>query len=376
MDQIHGKLEKLEQRILSRERISDDDALLLYSDAPLETLSRWATTVRSRLHDPQRASYVIMRIINYTNICVAYCDYCAFYRLPNSPEGYILSYQQIRAKVDELLELGGELVGFNGGFHPQLKISWYADLFAKLRADYGDRIEFYAMTVAELMYAAKRSKLSYYDAAKMLTDNGVRWITGGGSEILTNGFRKRHSPLKYTADEYCEAHREIIRAGVNSTATMVIGFDETLEERVEHLRRVRELQDQTDGGLFSFLSWTYKPHNTELGGLEIGQEEYLRHLAVARIYLDNIRHIRTSVLTQNENALRGLRFGADDFDIPIEDQVTQLAGAVISQDISGILEQAKHQGFRPELRKVAGVYARPHATLQRLNASCSNGARP
>lgn len=340
----------MDEKIRKYQRITDDDARYLYTEASLDDLQKWATAARARFHDPQRATYLIMRIINYTNICVALCDYCAFYRLPHSPEGYVLNLKQIFEKIDELKNLGGDLAGFNGGFNPDLKIDWYCDVFSKIRERYGDSIELYGMTVAELMYVAERSSLSFYDAALKLKHSGVRWITGGGSEILTNGFRERHSPHKYTADEYLFAQEEILRAGVNSTATMVIGFDETIDERIEHLRRTRDLQDRTGGKLFSFLTWTYKPDHTQLGGKEVSHEEYLRHLAVCRIYLDNIKHIRTSVLTQNENALRGLNFGADDFDIPLEDEVTEKAGAVINKNFEEILTLARKQGFEPVYR--------------------------
>jgi len=338
-------------------RISDEEAGWLYREAGMEDLRQWATAVRTRFHDPGKATYLIMRIINYTNICVAKCDYCSFYRLPRSPEGYVLPLDRIFAKIDEILELGGDFVGFNGGFNPRLKLDWYENLFRQIRSRYGDTVEFYALTVAELMYVAKLCRISYFDAARALAAAGVRWITGGGSEILTNAFRLRHSPLKYTADDYLHAQSEIMRAGLRSTATMVIGFDESIEERVEHLARTRELQDRSGGGLFSFLSWTYKPQNNDLGGSEISAQEYLRHLAVARIYLDNFRHIRTSVLTQNANALRGLHFGADDFDIPLEDEVTQMAGAVIDRDIQAVLAQAVAEGFEAVFRRVATAVA-------------------
>lgn len=343
----------INKKIEQYQRITDDDARFLYQDASLEDLKNWATAMRAHFHDPKKATYLIMRIINYTNICVALCDYCAFYRLPHSPEGYVLNLKQIFEKIDELKNIGGDLVGFNGGFNPDLKIEWYCDVFSKIRERYGDSVELYGMTVAELMYVAERSELSYYDVAMKLKNSGVRWITGGGSEILTNEFRKRHSPHKYTADEFLFAQEEILRAGVNSTATMVIGFDETIDERIEHLRRTRELQDRMGGKLFSFLTWTYKPEHTVLGGNEVSHEEYLRHLAVCRIYLDNIKHIRTSVLTQNENALRGLNFGANDFDIPLEDEVTEKAGATINKNISEILMQARAQGFEPAYRHMA-----------------------
>ncbi|MCB1050105.1 MAG: radical SAM protein [Acidobacteria bacterium] len=344
--------EQINQKVHNQERISEQEALWLYQKAEMQDLRQWATTVRNRFHPPNQATYLVMRIINYTNICVALCDYCAFYRLPKSPEGYVLSQQQIFDKIEELVGLGGDFVGFNGGFNPKLKIEWYEELFSKIRARFGDSVEFYGLTVAELMYIAKLSRLDYETAAGRLKAAGVRWITGGGAEILTNAFRERHSPQKYTADDYMDAQAAIIRAGLNTTATMVIGFDETLEERVEHLSRVRKLQDETNG-LFSLLSWTYKPDNTELGGQELGPEAYWRHLAISRLFLDNVRHIRTSVLTQNENALHGLHYGADDFDVPIEDQVTQLAGATINRDVQAVLAACRKEGFEPHYRFIA-----------------------
>lgn len=342
----------IEKKIQLNERITDEEARYLYEKASLEHLQRWATQVKTRFHDPQKATYNIMRIINYTNVCVALCDYCAFYELPHSTKGYVITWDEIGKKIDEILKLGGDVVGFNGGFNPNLKIDWYLDIFQRIREKYGDRIEFHAVTVAELMYIAKRNQLSYFDVAKKLKESGVRWITGGGAEILTNSFRERHSPHKYSADEFFVAQEEIVRAGVNTTGTMVIGFDETIAERVEHLRHTREFQDKTNG-LFSFLSWTYKPDNTKLGGTEISNQDYLRHLAVARIYLDHVKHIRTSVLTQNENALKGLHYGADDFDIPLEDEVTQKAGATINQDIQLVLARARSEGFETVYRHMA-----------------------
>ena len=335
-------------------RLSEQEATWCYQHADLEDLKGWATSVRARFHDPRIATYLIMRIINYTNICVAKCDYCSFYRLPKAPDGYVTSLADMFAKIDEILALGGDFVGFNGGFNPRLKLDWYQATFSAIRERFGDRVEFYALTVAEMMYIAKLCRISYEETCLALKASGVRWITGGGSEILTNEFRERHSPQKYTADDYIEAQETILRTGLGSTATMVIGFDESVAERVEHLRRVRDLQDRSNGGLFSFLSWTYKPWNNELGGEEVAPESYLRHLAVSRLFLDNVVHIRTSVLTQNDNALRGLHYGANDFDIPLEDEVTQMAGAVINRNIEDILAQARSEGFEPVFRAMAG----------------------
>jgi len=331
-------------------RIDTAEAATLWRHASDEELQRLAGLVRARYHDPDRATYMVMRIINYTNVCVAQCDYCAFYVLPNQDGGYVLSRDDVFAKIDELLDVGGDLVGFNGGFNPKLPLDYYCDLFASVRERYGERVEFYALTVAEFVFLADRAGLSYADAAARLRDAGVHWVTGGGSEILTEDFRARHAKFKYTVDDYFEAQRAIVESGLRTTATMVIGFDETLDERLEHLQRTRDFQDETNG-LFSFLCWTYKPYGTAFGGREIEPREYWRHIALSRIFLDNVAHIRTSVLTQNEEAFRALDYGADDFDLPIEDEVTQKAGARIELDLDALLEVPRSLGYTVEYRR-------------------------
>ena len=337
------------------ERITTDEAALLWHHASDDDLKRLAGSVRARWHEPGHATYMVMRIVNYTNVCVAQCDYCAFYVLPNQAGGYVLSRDDVFAKIDELLDVGGDLVGFNGGFNPKLPLDYYCDLFASVRERYGERIEFYALTIAEFVYLADRAGLSYADAAAKLRDAGVHWVTGGGSEILTEDFRARHAKFKYTVRDYFEAQRAIVESGMRTTATMVIGFDETLAERLEHLERTREFQDAClrDGydGLFSFLCWTYKPYGTALGGREIESREYWRHMALSRIFLDNVKHFRTSVLTQNEEAFRALDFGADDFDLPIEDEVTQKAGARIELDLEALLAVPRSLGYEVAYRR-------------------------
>lgn len=340
-------------KVESGERINRDDAAWLWKNASDQDLIRLANIVRDRFHEPKTATYLLMRIINYTNICVALCDYCSFYRLPNAEDGYVRSKEWVFEKIDELVEQGGDLFAFNGGFNPKLKIDYYIDLFSSIRKRYGDSIEFYAMTVVELLYVAKLCKMSVPQTLRVLKEAGVRWITGGGAEILSDPFRKRHSPHKYTVQEYFDTQRAILEAGLNTTATMVIGFDEPLEERLDHLDAVRNFQDETNGGLFSFLCWTYKPYNNEFGGVEISREEYVRHIALCRIFLDNVKHIRASVLTQNANGIKALNWGANDFDIPWEDEVTQMAGAVIEQDIQKILGYAADEGFTTTYRRVA-----------------------
>ena len=348
--------EHIRSAVTSGGRISREDAAWLFEHADDALLKELAGEVRARFHAPDQATYLKMAIVNYTNVCVARCDYCAFYRFPGQPDTYLLTTPQVCEKIDALVALGGTLVGFNGGFHPDLPIQHYTELFTTVRARYPD-VEFYEMTVAEFMFVSKRQKLDYDAAARQFADSGTRWITGGGAEVLDDAFRLRHSPGKYKVEDYYDAQRALIRAGIGSTATMVIGFDETLDERLNHLERLRVFQDEVDGALPSFLCWTYKPHNTELSGEEVPLSEYLRWLAICRIYLDNIEHMRTSVLTRNEDAMLGLAYGADDFDLPTEDEVTQKAGATISHEFEAILDSARRLGFEPRLRPPLAVPA-------------------
>jgi cyclic dehypoxanthinyl futalosine synthase len=338
-------LDAIRAKVTAGGRIGTDEAAWLHAHAGDAELAALATTVRDRFHPTDRATYLIMAIVNYTNVCVAKCDYCAFYRLPGQEGAYLLDVDATCARIDAVLAKGGTLVGFNGGFHPELRVDDYARLFRAIRERYGAALEIYGLTVAELMFVCKVSKVSYADGVAALREAGLRWITGGGAEILDDRFRRRHSPLKYKVEDYYAAQHAILEGGLGSTATMVIGFDETLEERLSHLDRLRRFQDEHDGALASFLCWTYKPWNTELGGHEVPTREYLRWLAISRVFLDNFEHVRTSVLTRNEDALLGLRYGADDFDLPLEDEVTQKAGATIQADLDRVLAAARAQGF-------------------------------
>ena len=332
-------------KIESGIRIQRTEAEALFRNAPDELLANLASQVRARFHRPDEATYLIMGIINYTNICVARCDYCSFYRLPGDEGGYLLSVDQVCKRIDQVVALGGTLVGFNGGFHPKLRLQDYAALFTQIHQRY-PQLAFKEMTVAEFVYACKVSRLSFAEGARIMADAGTQWLTGGGAEVMDDDFRKRHSPGKGSVARYYEAQKAILDAGIGSTATMVIGFDETLDERLNHLESLRAFQDQTHNGLASFLCWTYKAYGTAFGGNEISTREYLRWLAVSRIFLDNIVHIRASVLTKNEDALLGLAYGANDFDLPTEDEVTQTAGATISHDFARILDAAEAAGFR------------------------------
>ena len=341
----------LRDRLRAGGRADIAEAGRLFTEATDAELRDLAGIVRDRYHRPGHATYLVMAIVNTTNICVARCDYCAFYKLPGQEGGYLLSFDQLTARIDALRSLGGTLVGFNGGFHPDIRIEDYTDLFSRLRARYAaDAIEFYEMTVAEFMFVTKRTHVSYAEGAARFAAAGTRWITGGGAEIMADSFRLRHSPAKYKVEDYLSAQRAILDAGMGSTGTMVIGFDETLDERLSHLDRLRRFQDEVNGRLSSFLCWTYKPYHTAAGGAELSTAEYLRWLAVSRIFLDNIRHIRTSVLTRNADALQGLAYGANDFDLPTEDEVTTKAGATISHDFEQLLDSARALGFTVERR--------------------------
>jgi cyclic dehypoxanthinyl futalosine synthase len=342
-------LDAIRAAVSDHRPITRDEAAWLWTNARDEYLAALASEVRARFHAPDHATYLVMAIVNTTNVCVARCDYCAFYKFPGEAGTYTLTTAQIQDRIDKLKGFGGQLVGFNGGFHPDLRVEDYCAIFQEVRRRNPD-LEFYEMTVAEFMFVAKRTKLSYAAAAAAFKAAGTRWITGGGAEVMAEAFRKRHSPAKYTVADYYDAQRAILDAGIGSTATMVIGFDETLDERLEHLEGLRAFQTSVGGRLPSFLCWTYKPWNNALGGEEVPQREYLRWLALSRIYLDNIEHVRTSVLTRNEAALEGLRYGADDFDLPTEDEVTTKAGATISTDFARILASAERLGITPVKR--------------------------
>lgn len=338
----------------SSSRLSDDDALELALHAPLPALRAAAHGVRARALDGTQATYVIMRIVSYTNVCVADCSYCAFYRRPKDPDAYVLTQTQIFAKLDELVAAGGTLVAMEGGFNPYLRVEHYETMFREVRARYGDRLEIYGPTIVEAMFIARVSKLSLEETLRRLWDAGLHWIPGGGAEILTDAWREQLSPKKYTVAEYVDGMRTAQRVGFGTTATMVIGFGETWADRIEHLRVLRAVQDEAlqsgRGGFSSFLLWTFQPDHTALGGVRVSNDEYLRAIALARLYLNNIPVIRTSILTQGAAGAEALAYGAQDFDIPLEDQVTQLAGATVERNLDNVLSWVTNLGITPTKR--------------------------
>jgi cyclic dehypoxanthinyl futalosine synthase len=333
---------------MDSKRLSDGQALELIEGDP-DTLRRRAHLARCQHYPDGRATYVVMRIVSYTNVCVADCSYCAFYRRTGDAEAYVLTHDQIAAKIDELIAAGGSLVAMEGGFHPKLKIEDYEDFFRTVRKRYGDTIEIYGPTIVEMIFLAKNSRISLEESLTRLKEAGLRWIPGGGAEILTEEWRRRLSPKKYTVQEYLDGMETAQRLGLGTTATMVIGFGESWKDRIEHLRHVRELQDKT-GGFASFLLWTYQPDNTAWKGERVSNEEYLKAVAISRLFLDNVPVVRASFLTQYDQGPLALAWGAHDFDIPLEDQVTQLAGAKIERNVGRVLEWVKAAGIEPVKR--------------------------
>lgn len=329
-------------------RLSEADLPRLWEE-DLKRLRARAHEIRCRYYPDGKASYLIMRIVSYTNICVADCSYCAFYRRPGDRDGYVLTNDQIFQKIDALQAVGGSLVAMEGGFHPKLRIGHYEDLFRSVRKKYGDSIEIYGPTIVEMIFIARSSRIPLEEALVRLQSAGLRWIPGGGAEILTDEWRKKLSPKKYSVKEYLEGIELAQRLGFGTTATMVIGFGESPADRMEHLKYIRTLQDKT-GGFASFLLWTYQPENTALGGRLTNNDDYLRTLAISRLYLDNIPVIRASFLTQYDKGPLALTSGAHDFDIPLEDQVTQLAGAKIEQNVEKVLGWVRASGIEPVKR--------------------------
>lgn len=334
---------------IQKNRLTKKGALTLLAGDP-EILRLRAHEKRCEFCLDGTATYLIMRIVSTTNICIANCSYCAFYRRPHDPEGYVLTHEEIFQKCDKLLAVGGSLVAMEGGFHPKLKIDHYERLFHAMRERYGDALEIYGPTIVEVIFIARNSKISLKEALQRLWNAGLRWIPGGGAEILTDRWREQLSPRKYSVKEYLEGMELAQCLGYGTTATMVIGFGETWEDRLEHLEHLRALQDKT-GGFKSFLLWTYQSDHTALGGSRISNEEYLKAVALSRLYLDNIPMVRASFLTQGENGPLALKWGASDFDVVLEDKVTELAGAKIESNVEKVLDWVRKAGIVPIRRE-------------------------
>jgi len=316
---------------LSGERITDEEALVLLRSRDLVSVGRAADDLRNRKIDRRRVTFIIDRNVNYTNVCYTDCDFCAFYRRPgDTREGYLLPKAIIFKKIEETLALGGTALLMQGGHHPDLGVDYYEDLFSSIKARYP--IHLHALSPSEIQHAARRSKVSIPQALTRLRDAGLDSLPGGGAEILVDRVREIISPKKTTSAEWLGIMRDAQRLGMSTTATMMYGHVETLEERVEHMRRVRELQDEMHG-FRAFISWTFQRDGNRLSD-QVPEEtrptsfDYLLTQAVSRIYLDNVDHIQSSWVTQGMKVGQvALGFGADDMgSVMIEENVVSAAG--------------------------------------------------
>jgi cyclic dehypoxanthinyl futalosine synthase len=319
------------EKALEGERITDEDALTLLRSRDLVAVGRVADELRNRKIDKRRVTFIVDRNVNYTNVCYTDCDFCAFYRRPgDTREGYLLPKPIIFKKIEETLALGGTALLMQGGHHPDLGVEYYEDLFSSIKARYP--IHLHALSPSEIQHAARRSKLTIPEALTRLRDAGLDSLPGGGAEILVDRVRKIISPKKTTSGEWLGIMREAQRLGMSTTATMMYGHVETLDERVEHMRRIRDLQDELHG-FRAFISWTFQRDGNRLGDV-VSEDvrptsfDYLLTQAVSRIYLDNVDHIQSSWVTQGMKVGQvALSFGADDMgSVMIEENVVSAAG--------------------------------------------------
>jgi cyclic dehypoxanthinyl futalosine synthase len=317
------------EKALGGERISDEDALALLESRELVPVGRAADELRNHKVERDRVTFIVDRNVNYTNICHTDCDFCAFYRRPGDRrEGYLLPKPLIFKKIEETLAIGGTALLMQGGHHPDLGVDFYEDLFSSIKARY--KIHLHALSPPEVQHIARRSKISIPATLTRLRDAGLDSLPGGGAEILVDRVRDVIAPKKTKSAEWLGVMREAHRLGMSSTATMMYGHVETLQDRVEHMRRIRELQDETRG-FRAFISWTFQPQGTRLAPLVKHYPtsfDYLLTQAVSRIYLDNVDHIQSSWVTQGMKVGQvALSFGADDMgSVMIEENVVSAAG--------------------------------------------------
>ncbi len=308
-------------------RLSPDEGLALFAANDLLALGAAADRVRQRLHPGDVVTYIVDRNLNYSNVCVTGCGFCAFFRPPGHPEAYVRSRDEIRARVEALRREGGSHLLLQGGHHPGLPLAWYEDLLRWLKAEF--RLHLHAFSPPEIVHVGRVEGIPPGDVLRRLRAAGLDSLPGGGAEILADRVRSRLSPRKCTADEWIGVIREAHRQGLRTTATMMFGHVETPAERVEHLRRIRDLQDET-GGFTAFIPWTFQSPNTPmLAGLPMaGGADYLKTLAVSRLFLDNVANLQASWLTQGARIAQvALRFGANDVGGTIqEERVVAAAG--------------------------------------------------
>ncbi len=335
-------IENIARKIAGNERLDAAEGLALLRHADLLTLGELAGSVRKRLHPERTVTFIVDRNINYTNICVNKCKFCAFYREAGSPDAYVLTREEIFRKIEETIALGGTQILMQGGVHPDLGIEYFEDLFSSIKSRFA--IQVHSLSPSEISYIARKAQISITDALKRLKASGLDSIPGGGAEILVDRVREQVSPNKIRWRDWMAVMKEAHQLGMPTTATMMFGSLETQEEIVQHLMRIRDLQDETRG-FTAFIPWTYHPGNTELGGQSATAVEYLKVLALSRIMLDNFMNIQASWVTQGAKIAQvALEFGANDFgSTMIEENVVAAAGVsfrMTRQEIVNIIKDA------------------------------------
>ena len=334
------------------ERIDQATALELLEKADLAVLGYLADQARRRFHPDNVVTFVIDRNVNYTNICVAGCKFCAFQRKPNSPEGYVLDTEEILKKVQELVDWGGTTLLMQGGLNPNLPLKFYTDLLREIKKHF-PMVQIHSFSAPEIVYLAKIEGLTIEEVIKALKDAGLDSIPGGGAEILSQEVRSFLSPGKCTVEQWEEVHRTAHKLGLTSTATMMFGHIEKPEHIVEHLERVRRIQDET-GGFTAFIPWTFKKGNTMLDHIEEASSVYyLKVLALSRIYLDNFKNIQSSHVTQTmQVGIVGLHFGANDLgSVMMEENVISSTNYKVSiPKVEDMVSAIRSAGFVPAQR--------------------------
>jgi len=334
---------------MNGKRLSTEEAVRLFQETELLELANAADAVRKDKHPEGIVTFLIDRNINYTNICQNQCSFCAFYRPRGHPDAYVLSQEQIENKVAETLELSGTQVMLQGGINPDLKLYFYTNMFRELKKKF--RIRIHSLSPPEIVHIAESGGLSIADVLGELIKAGLDSLPGGGAEILVDSVRQRISPRKISSAQWLEVMEEAHRQGLKTTATMMIGTVETVEDRISHLRKIRALQDQT-GGFMSFIPWTFQPGNTALGGKAVSSIEYLRTLSISRLFLDNFPNVQGSWVTQGRDIGQVcLSFGANDLgSIMIEENVVRAAGISHRITVDEMVDLIRKSGKIPARR--------------------------
>lgn len=330
-------------------RLSEQEGIGLLTNGDPIVLGREADAVRQRLFG-DTATFIVDRNINYTNVCRNECRFCAFFRRQGHKDAYLLSYDEILAKVRETVEAGGTQVMIQGGLHPDLGLGYYEKMLQLIKKQFPS-ITIHSFTATEIQYFAQQEGLSILDTLKRLQAAGLDSLPGGGAEILVDEVRQRVSPKKIMTEDWLHVMECAHSIGMESTATMVIGFGETMAQRIEHMEKVRRLQDKT-GGFRAFITWTFQPGNTELGGEKTSGWDYMKTLAMTRLYMDNIKHIQGSWVTQGERIGQlTLGFGADDLgSIMLEENVVRAAGTSYEMSINKMADVIRGAGRQPAQR--------------------------